>query len=147
MKFFNCAEKFVTQFILYASKLESILLLIIRLWVANIFWKSGYLKISDFDSAIMLFTTEHPVPFLPPLIAAISAVIFELGCSVFLVIGLATRFAVIPLLMMTAVIQFTYFMHDDHFYWAVLLGVLLARGAGIFSVDHLIKKSVAKNRQ
>jgi len=126
-------------FIKYTSKLESLLLLIIRLWIANIFWKSGILKFNDFSSAIELFTNEHPVPFLPPVIAAYSAVIFELGCSILLVLGLGARFAVIPLLIMTAVIQFTYFTHDDHFYWAILLSVILVRGAGFFSVDRLIR--------
>lgn len=140
----NCITKYTNCFIKYAEKCESLLLLIARLWIANIFYSSGILKFEDFDTTIFLFTEEHPVPFLPPLLAAYSAVLFELGCSVFLAIGLATRFAAIPLIIMTAVIQFTYLDHTDHFYWAMLLGFLVARGGGFFSVDRIISWKFGK---
>lgn len=139
-KIFNLLKYFAEKYIVYSGKLESLLLLVIRLWIADIFWKSGYLKISDFDSALQLFTDEHPVPFLSPYFAAVSAIIFELGCSALLILGLATRFAALPLIIMTAVIQFTYLQHTDHFYWAVLLFVLVIRGAGVFSADFVLGK-------
>lgn len=116
------------------------LLLIMRLWMANIFWKSGILKISSWDSTIQLFTYEHPVPFLPPLIAAIFGTFFELVCPILLTLGLGVRFAVLPLLAMTAVIQFTYLEATEHMYWAFLLGAIFCFGAGRLSADHLLAR-------
>lgn len=115
-------------------------LLLMRLWMANIFWKSGVLKISSWDSTIQLFTYEHPVPFLPPVVAAVMGTCFELLCPVLLALGLGARFAVLPLLMMTAVIQFTYLEATEHVYWAFLLGAIFCFGAGRISADHLIAR-------
>jgi putative oxidoreductase len=117
---------------------QSPILLIIRLWLANIFFRSGYVKITNFDDAILLFTNEHPVPFLPPLIAAILGTFFELVCSSMLILGFGTRLACIPLLMMTAVIEFTYMDNVQHYYWAMLSCVILFFGAGAFSIDRFI---------
>ena len=111
-----------------------------RLWMANIFWKSGMLKISNWDSTINLFTYEHPVPFLPPVIAAISGTFFELTCPILLTLGLAARLGTLPMLSMTAVIQFTYLQADEHIYWAFLLGTILCFGPGRASLDYWIKR-------
>ena len=119
---------------------RSIILLIIRLWVANIFWKSGYLKLTNFDNTIELFTSEHPVPFMTPLVAAISGTFFEVTCSVLLAFGLLARFASLPLIFMTGVIYFTYAALDENIYWALLLATIATCGAGTFSLDYLIKK-------
>jgi putative oxidoreductase len=145
MQVINLAKKYIEIFISYSSNLEHLLLLIARLWIADIFWTSGFLKISDIPSTIMLFTTEHPVPFLPPIIAAYSSILFELTCSTMLFLGLGARFAALPLIFMTAVIQFTYLQHTDHFYWVMLLGFILARGAGVISLDYFIKRFFNKN--
>lgn len=127
-------------FLKTANCSSSLVLLAIRLWIAKIFWTSGYLKITSWESTIWLFTEEHPVPFLPPLFAAISGTTFELACSVMLVLGLGARVATLPLLAMTAVIQFTYQNDIEHFYWAFLLAAILTMGPGKLSVDYLIKK-------
>lgn len=90
-----------------------------------------------------LFMDEYSVPFLPPYVAAVSATFFELTMPVALVLGFATRFAAMPLLAMTAVIEFTYQHHVEHTYWALLLAGLAFHGAGKFSADHLINKRLA----
>lgn len=38
----------------------------IRLWVANVFWKAGLTKISNWDSTVSLFENEYDVPLLAP---------------------------------------------------------------------------------
>src|SRR5688572_25293331 len=48
-----------------ATALNSLIVLILRLWIAKIFLTSGILKASDWGSTLALFTYEHPVPFLP----------------------------------------------------------------------------------
>lgn len=120
--------------------LSPVMPLILRLWIAHVFWASGILKIQDFDTTIELFTSEHPVPFLPPLIAAICGTFFELTCPILLTLGLGTRLAVLPLFMMTLVINFTYLEATEHYYWMMLLGTLFFWGGGKLSLDHLIAK-------
>jgi len=56
------------------------------------------------------------VPFLPPVFAAIMGTIFEISCPILLTLGLGTRLATLPLLVMTAVIQFTYDQNIQHAY-------------------------------
>jgi putative oxidoreductase len=133
-------ESLYFLFIKTVTRLNDVLLLLIRLWMANVFWKSGILKIQDWGTTILLFTDEHPVPFLPPEFAALSGTAFELLCPVLLVLGLGSRLATLPLLAMTAVIQFTYLDNVEHYYWAFLLAVILCAGAGRLSADFFIKK-------
>lgn len=114
--------------------------LLVRVWIAMVFFKSGLTKIDDFDTTVLLFADEYKVPLLPPYIAALSGTLFELACPVLLVLGLATRLAVLPLLAMTAVIQFTYLDHVQHYYWAIFLTGILLHGAGRWSLDHYVGK-------
>ena len=37
-----------------------------RIYVSWVFLKSGYLKVSDWDSTVALFEYEYHVPLLPP---------------------------------------------------------------------------------
>ncbi len=122
-----------------------LLILVIRLWMARIFWYSGLTKITDWQATLYLFANEYRVPFIPPEIAAYLAATAELTCPVLLVLGFATRLATLPLLLMTAVIQFTYLNFIDHFYWALLLTTLLCYGPGPLSLDFLIKKKANSN--
>ena len=39
--------------------------LVVRLWVAAVFFKSGLVKIQSWDTTILLFTNEYHVPLLP----------------------------------------------------------------------------------
>lgn len=112
-----------------------LLLVVIRFKMAHIFWRAGRIKFNHWDSTMSLFRFEYKVPYFPPDLAAYLAMTFELICPVLLVFGLMTRLAAIPLLIITAVIQFTYLNHSDHAYWAILLGVLLLKGAGPLSLD------------
>lgn len=138
----SCGTSMGVKLVKTAEFFSPLVYFAIRLWMASIFWKSGMLKLQDWDTTILLFTDEHPVPYLPPEIAAYSAVSFELLCPILLVLGFATRLATLPMLAMTAVIQFTYLEHTDHIYWALLLTLLLLTGPGKISVDHLIRRKV-----
>jgi len=113
---------------------------LLRVWIALVFFKSGLTKIEDFETTIMLFEEEYQVPMLSPYFAALSATFFELVMPVALVLGLATRFAAIPLLIMTVVIQFTYMDHVQHYYWGIVLLGLILHGGGKLSADYLIER-------
>ena len=127
--------------------LSPAMMLVIRLWIAHIFWASGILKISDWGNTLWLFTNEHPVPFMPPLIAAIVGTTFEISCPVLLTLGLASRLATLPLLAMTAVINFTYDNNSEHYYWAMLLGIILCYGPGKLSLDYWIGRKYHERKQ
>ncbi len=116
----------------------SLLVLFIRIWMASIFWYSGLTKIGDVHSTIYLFEYEYKVPLISPEIAAYLSTAIELAMPVFLVIGLFSRLASLPLILMTLVIQWTYLELDEHIYWLFLLGTVLLYGPGKLSLDYLI---------
>ena len=111
--------------------------LAIRLWLAQIFFVSGMLKTVNSDITVFLYTNEHPVPGLDPATAALIGTGIELLCP-FLVFGIATRFAAIPMLLTAAFLQFTYKELADHLFWMALLGFLILRGPGAHSLDYFI---------
>ena len=116
----------------------SILQLMFRVAIAEVFWSSGLTKIASWDTTVALFRNEYMVPILPPEIAAVMSATFELSCSVLIVVGLATRLATLPLLGMTFVIEV--FVYPEfwsmHLMWATILLLLLTKGPGAFSLDH-----------
>lgn len=118
----------------------SFILLAGRVAVASVFLKSGLLKVQSWEVAVQLFRDEYRVPVLPPEIAAQLATAFEIGCSLLLIAGLASRLATLPLLGMVAVIQtFVYPQAwTDHLMWATLLVLILTRGPGAISLDAVL---------
>jgi putative oxidoreductase len=118
--------------------LQDIVLLAQRLLIGKIFFVSGLTKIDDWSNTLALFQDEYKVPFLPPVFSAYSATIFELICPVLLALGLGTRFAALPLIGMTAVIQLTYDQNPQHYTWAILLLGLVAFGPGRIGFDAII---------
>ncbi|QDO99629.1 DoxX family protein [Ferrovibrio terrae] len=116
-----------------------------RVFAAAIFWQSGQTKLEGWrvsDSAIELFREEYRLPLLDPVLAAHLATLGEHLFPLLLVFGLASRFAALALLGMTAVIQI--FVYPDawptHGIWAVALLVVVARGPGRLSADHLLAR-------
>lgn len=126
----------------------------IRLYMANIFFKSGMLKFKnylndDWGSTVFLFEEIHPVPFVSPQFAAASGTAGELILPVLLALGLFGRLGALGLLFMTIVIQYgvpaDYGLQNDmHYYWMLLLAVIAFKGPGKLSVDALIQKFALK---
>jgi putative oxidoreductase len=120
----------------------SALQLLFRLWMAKLFWDSGMVKLQSWSTTVALFKDLYQVPLLPPELAATIAAAVELSCPVLLALGLATRLAAIPMLGMALTIQFLVpdFYRVEHYYWMMLLLVLIVRGPGLFSVDHWLRR-------
>ena len=120
----------------------SILQLAMRIGVGAVFFRSGLLKLDSWQFTIQLFRDEYNVPLLDPILAAQAATIVELGVPPLLFAGLATRFATLPLLGMIVVIQVFVYPNawSDHLMWAAALLLVLTRGPGFFSLDHLIAR-------
>ena len=118
----------------------TLLALPLRIGVATLFWNSAMAKLANWSTAVELFREEYKVPVLPPELAAYMAVSIELTAPVLLMLGLATRPVALLLLGMTAVIEIFVYPQawPTHIQWAAMLLVLLARGAGTWSLDHLL---------
>jgi putative oxidoreductase len=118
----------------------AIVQLMARLAIAAVFWRSAQTKIASWEFTVFLFRDEYQVPLLPPEVAAFVATSFELLCPVLLVFGILTRLGTLPLLGMTMVIQLFVYPQSwpEHLTWAALLLLILTRGPGPISLDHLI---------
>lgn len=130
-----------------------------RFSIAAVFWKSGQTKVEGFavdlisgtfqlgwphlaPSTLPLFRSEYHVPLLSPEVAAHMAAFAEHFFPVLILVGFATRFSALALLGMTLTIQL--FVYPDayptHGTWIALLLLLMAKGPGCFSIDHLIAR-------
>jgi putative oxidoreductase len=118
----------------------TLLALPLRVGAAAVFWNSAMTKLASWDTTIELFTDEYKVPVLPPELAANLALSIELTMPVLLVLGLFTRAAALVLLGMTTVIEvFVYpLAWPTHIQWAAMLLMLICRGAGQLSLDHVV---------
>jgi putative oxidoreductase len=114
----------------------------LRLAVATVFWNSAMTKLANWDAALELFRGEYKLPVLPPDVAAYIAVSIELSTPVLLLLGLGVRPVALVLLGMTSVIEIFVYPQawPTHIQWAAMLLVLLCRGAGALSLDHLIRQ-------
>ena len=124
----------------------ALLALPLRVGAATVFWNSAMTKLANWDTTIELFTDEYKVPLLPPELAANLALSIELTTPVLLVLGLLTRAAALVLLGMTTVIEIFVYPQawPTHIQWAAMLLVLLCRGAGKLSLDHVVWQRVSR---
>lgn len=137
----------------------SLIAFIARFSIAAVFWKSGQTKIEGLgvdlvsgefhlgwprlsDSALALFKDEYRLPLVSPELAAPMAAFAEHFFPILLLVGLATRFSALALLIMTLTIQI--FVYPDayptHGVWAAVLLYLMTRGPGRISLDHWIAR-------
>lgn len=142
---------------------HSFIALLARFSIAITFWLSGQTKIEGLvldpvglqvhfgmphisSSAIYLFQNEYALPLLPADLAATMAATAEHVFPLLLLIGLASRLSALALLVMTLTIQI--FVYPDayptHGLWAALMLFLMARGPGVFSLDHLIARRMSR---
>lgn len=131
------------NFIGSAEWLQATALLAVRLWIAEIFLMSGLTKIKSWTTTIALFKDEYKVPFLSPEVAAYMATFAELALPVLLILGLMTPLSALGLIGMTLVIEiFVYPDTTEHYYWLLLLGILLTHGGGKFGLDYWLLKNL-----
>lgn len=114
--------------------------LALRLYLAEVFFRSGWLKISDWSNTLDLFSYVYAVPILSPHLAALMGTAGELGLSAFLVLGLAGRFAAAGLFVLNGVAAISFpNISDlglrDHVLWGALFLVLFFHGPGRLSLD------------
>jgi putative oxidoreductase len=132
-----------------AVAVPSLVQLVMRVALAVPFWRSGMLKWSGFlklsDTAVTLFTDEFmlhlpggPYHYPAPAVMAFLSGCGEIIFPVLLVLGLATRFAALGLLLMTCIVELT--VPDGwpvHITWAAMALGIMAWGPGRLSLDFL----------
>lgn len=137
----------------------SLIAFIARFSIAAVFWKSGQTKVEGFAvdliggafqlgeprlaaSTLPLFRSEYHVPLLSPEVAAHMAAFAEHFFPILILVGLATRFSALALIGMTLVIQL--FVYPDayptHGTWIAVLLLLVAKGPGRLSIDHMVAR-------
>ncbi len=104
---------------------------------------------------LMQFFSGEPIAFASVMgmsmgVSLALAVFAEVVCSVFIILGLGTRMATIPLIitMLTA----AFYIHaNDPFsgkemslLYALIFIVLLITGAGKYSIDHILSKQLKR---
>jgi putative oxidoreductase len=128
---------------------DSVLLAMGRVAIAGVFWNSAMSKLASWDSTLALFRDEYRVPVLPTDLAAVMGTGAELIGAVLLFFGLGARFAALALLGVTAVIQIFVYPESwvHHLQWATILLLVLVKGAGRLSLDHLILTMFRRHTQ
>lgn len=123
----------------------------VRLYLAQIFWKGGMVKLSSWMSTVMLFTMVYDVPVLPPELAAYLATAVELGGSFLLAIGLGGRWAALSLFGLNIIASISYGQLSEAalqeaFYWGILFLYFVLHGPGLLSVDALLQYLVRRRQ-
>jgi putative oxidoreductase len=131
--------------------LRSPLLLATRLWVSWQFLISGWLKLTTWDTTIVLFENEYQTPLLSPLVAAVAGTFGELFFPVLLVLGLFGRFAALGLsaVNVMAVVSYWHVLGSEgyeaalgqHVLWGFMLLALVVFGMGAISVDRRLESA------
>lgn len=135
-------------FALFGRIPDSLILFGARLFPAAVFWLSGRTKLEGWtvtDATLFMFEHEFALPLLDPEFAARLTTVAEHVFPVLLVLGLASRFSALALLVMTAVIQIFVFPSawPTHGLWAVCLLLVIAKGPGALALDRLIRARFA----
>lgn len=115
-----------------------------RLAVAHVFWNSAQSKLASWPITQQLFAYEYNLPLIDPNTAAVLGTATELAGAVLLALGLFARLGALMLLGVVAVIQLFVFPGHwgEHLLWASLLALVVARGAGVVSLDHLADRAI-----
>lgn len=119
-----------------------------RVYVSWVFLKSGWLKVSDWQSTLALFEYEYRVPLLTPTLAAMAGTAGELVFSVLLIAGLFGRFSALGLqaVNVLAVVSYAHVLFQEgfaaaigqHYLWGFMLAMLAIYGPGAWSLDRLL---------
>jgi len=125
----------------------SLLLLATRLHVSWQFLKSGWLKLTDWETTLFLFQEEYHTPLLPPVAAAAAGTFGELVFPALLMAGFMGRYAAAGLFAVNvvAVVSYAHVLLGEgfeaalgqHYLWGFMLLVLAVFGPGRWAVDSL----------
>ncbi|MDG2002179.1 MAG: DoxX family membrane protein, partial [Novosphingobium sp.] len=119
--------------------------LLIRLFVAQYFLRSGLVKFGNWDTALALAKYEYPVSWMSPETAALVGVTIELAGPVLLVLGLLTRPAAFAMAALLVVSQIVYLPITTNLFLIALLGWYVWHGVGAISLDRAVAAGIARS--
>jgi len=132
---YQAFSKFCATFITPIANLAA------RIYIGySVFFVSGLAKLDDFEETIELFQEDWIVPLIPGELSAYLATAGELILPVLLVFGLFTRVGAAGLFVMAAVIQIWVLQLNEHYFWMLILALLVGQGGSKISLDHLLLK-------
>jgi putative oxidoreductase len=130
------------------NALQPLFLLATRWYVSWQFLKSGWLKVTSWQSTLGLFRDEYHVPLLPPDVAAVAGAFGELFFPTLLVLGIGGRIGPLGLFAVNAMAVISYRQVllaegfeaalAQHVLWGFMLLMLAVFGIGPIGVDRLI---------
>jgi len=149
MSFFSRILRLNDLTSLVLDALQSPFTWVARWYVSWQFLKSGYLKVTSWDSTLYLFENEYHTPLLSPHAAAIAAAFGELFFPLLLVFGLASRIGALGLFAvnLVAVISYAHVLLVEgseaalaqHVLWGATAAFLIIFGPGKWSIDHYLQ--------
>ena len=149
MKHINISVKILRPIFHWINHFKHVGNLLARLWVADVFLKSGLSKIQDWNTTIVLFKYVYSTPLMSAQFAAYVGTAAEFILPVLLVLGLGGRIAILLFFLynLMCAISFHFLWTpagsaglDDHVMWGLLLMMLMFYGSGKISIDHLLHK-------
>ncbi|HKJ53106.1 MAG TPA: DoxX family protein [Gammaproteobacteria bacterium] len=127
------------------------LLLYFRCHVAWVFLKSGWWKLTNWETNLTLFEYEYQVPLLNHEVAAYLATFGELVFPIFLVLGLGTRYAAVLVQFVNVMAVVSYYSTLSkgaglalHQLYGAMLLTCMVYGGGLVSLDHWLKGKFAR---
>jgi putative oxidoreductase len=139
-----------------ADALQPLFLLATRWYVSWQFLKSGWIKVTSWQSTLELFRDEYHVPLLPPHVAAVTGAFGELFFSTLVVLGIGGRVAPLGLFAVNAMAVISYRQVllaegfeaalAQHVLWGFMLLMLIVFGSGSISLDRLVSGKLGSTR-
>jgi len=123
-----------------ASWFQAIALLVVRLWIAEVFFMSGLTKIKSWNTTVALFADEYKVPVLSPEIAAYITTTAELVLPMLLILGLMTPLSALGLMGMTLVIELFVVVINIKSFWRTRFTFVQINGAGVLARINIVHK-------
>jgi len=131
----------------FAKRLDSLILLLLRLVLAYGFYSPAKMKWNDIGAIADWFESmNYPLPTLNAYLASIT----EAAGVILLFLGFATHFISIPLMFVMLVAIFTVHFSNGFeagnngfeipLYYLIMLFTLFVFGGGKYSIDSLIRK-------
>ena len=117
--------------------------LIIRLWIAKLFFFFGIQQLMNWTAVLQIVDEENPFPLFAPIVSAYLSTGANLLCAILLALGAMTRYASLPLLILAVITQLRFEPFDTQLFWIALFCWYVIHGAGPISLDHLLRRGLA----
>lgn len=135
----------------YSHRSLDIALLLLRISIAALMLTHGFQKLNMLTAGAGV---KFPDPLgVSPTISLVLVVFAEVFCSLCVLVGFATRLAVLPLIFNMLVIILVVMSgkglekQEAGLHYLLVYVVLLLAGSGAFSIDRIISRSSARRRR